>query len=137
MAAAFKKPSYSKAQIATAVAAVKALDGDPDDDTKVPAFWDMCDDMPDISQIDFGDAGQVNVVLKDLMASTKRLNRAKLLWHVQHPGQAMRTNPFTTEPIVGAINDGAFVVIDGHHRLAAQMLLGATQYPVWSVPVKN
>lgn len=137
MAGAFKKPSYTKAQIDAAVVAAKALDPDGDDDSKIAAFWDMADDMPDISQIDFGDAGQVVVVLKDLLASTKRLNRQKLIWHVQHPGQAMRANPFTTEPIVGAIDDGQFVIIDGHHRLAAQMLLGATKYPVWSVPVKN
>ena len=59
-----KKPTYSKAQIAAAVVAVNALDSDPDDSTKVPAFWDRPDKLPDISQIDFGDATQATVVLK-------------------------------------------------------------------------
>ena len=97
---AFDKPTFTKAQVAAAVVKAKALDAAGDDPNKVTAFWPLADDMPDISQIDFGDAGQVVVVLADLLASTKRMNRKKLVWHVQHPGQAMRQNPFTTVPIL-------------------------------------
>lgn len=131
-----KKPTYTKAQIAAAVTAIGALEADGDDPNKVAVLWKRSKKLPDISQIDFGDAVQADCNLSTVLASTKRLNRTKLVWHVKHPGQAMRANPFTTEPMTCLMPNGDVIVVDGHHRLAAQKLLGATSYPVWQVPIK-
>ena len=128
---------FTPAQIKAAVAAVNALPADGDDPNKVAAFWDCADDLPDISQIDFGDATRAQANLATILASTKRLNRTKLLWHVKHPGQAMRKNPFTTEPMVCTTDDGTVIIVDGHHRLGAQLMLGAKSFPVWNVPVTS
>ena len=101
---------------------------------KVAAPWPMAKKLPDISQLDFGDAIQQTVSIKSLLASTKRLNKAKLVAHIKSGAAPVRTNPFTTPgPLLTKTSEG-LTIVDGHHRLAAMQLLGKDSVKLWVVP---
>lgn len=115
-------------------AAVKAAQALPEvKPGKVAAPWPMAKKLPDISQLDFGDAVQQTVSIKTLLASTKRLNKAKLVAHIKSGAQPIRKNPFTTEPLLTKTSEG-LTIVDGHHRLAAMQLLGKDSVKLWVVP---
>lgn len=123
-------PKFSQDQIDAAVAAVNAMPGG----NKIPTFWPKPKNMPDISDVDFGDVQTTTVPLKGLMASNNNLKRDRLLWHVKNPGKALHNNPFTAMPLVCTTDEGT-TIIDGHHRIAALQLLGATKSQVYNLPM--
>ena len=127
-------PSFTAAQKAAATALVAAM---PDvKPGKVASLWPLAKQCPDISQLDFGDAVQQNVAIKSLLASSKRLNRQKLLDHIAAGAQPVRVNPFTSEPMLTKTDEG-LVIVDGHHRLAAMQLMGAKTVKLWTVPATS
>jgi hypothetical protein len=101
---------------------------------KVAPPWPTAKKFPDISQLDFGDATLQTVSIKTLLASTKTLNKAKLVAHIQSGAAPIRTNPFTTPgPLLTKTKQG-LVIVDGHHRLAAMQMLGTDSVKLWVVP---
>lgn len=132
-------PTFTAKQKAKAAAAVKAMKSPDDDPTHVPLLWPDAKKYPDISQIDFGDAYQAVWNLQDLQAANGHdwLNRQKLLAHIADPGDSLKNpNPFTQYPIVTK-TDAGVLIVDGHHRLGALMLLGAKTWQLWTVPAST
>ena len=125
--------SFSKAQIAAALAAIPLLEGKKSDANKVPTLWEMPKKMPTITDVDFRDMSTTSINIASLFASNKWLKRERLIWHVQHPGEPLNPSVFTTSPIVLQTKDGN-IILDGQHRLAALTLLGATKWPVFLLP---
>jgi hypothetical protein len=75
-------------------------------------------------------AVQVIVTLGDLVGTDPYLRRKRVEKHIEAMGQAL--TPFRSLPIVG--DDGSrMIILDGHHRLMAQWLLGQETAPVWKV----
>ena len=138
-ASGWKAPKFSDAQKKKAVAAVtamEAVDGNPE---HVAQLWPESKDLPDISQIDFGDAYQAVWNLADLRSANGHdwLNRRKLLDHIAAPGDSLKNpNPFTQYPIITKTSSG-LAIVDGHHRLGALMLLGAKTWQLWTVPASQ
>lgn len=133
---AWTAPTFTDDQIAAAQAAVKALpsvDGDPN---HIALPWKLGDKFPDISQLDFGDAMQQVLDPSTLLAATDHawLNRAKVIAHLATPGEPVRMNPFTCEPLLVRKRKGDVLIVDGHHRIAALMFLGVKKYQFWIVP---
>lgn len=100
----------------------------------IPAFWPIPDDVPTIRDLDFGHLTEATVTLDKLKASQNWLNLDRLLWHLQHPGVTAHPNPFTSMPIIMSTAGGPLMIVDGHHRLGALLLLGAEDVPVWMLP---
>lgn len=136
-ALAWTAPTFTAKQKKAAAAAVRGMDSPDDNPDHVAGLWPQADDLPDISQIDFGDAYQAVWTLSGLMAGNGHdwLNRQKLLDHINDPGDSLKNpNPFTAYPIVTKTKDGDVVIVDGHHRLGALLLLGAVTWQLWTVP---
>lgn len=124
---------YTPAQIAAAVTAVKKLPGKKNDPNKIPTLWDRPKAMPTLADVDFGTVTIQSLEVNELLASNKNLKRDRLIWHVQHPGEALNPSVFTENPLVMESPDGN-VIIDGHHRLAALKMLGASEAQVYNLP---
>ena len=123
-----------KNAIAAAVAQAKALPDDGDSDHVAPP-WDR-KGLPALDDVDWQDAALTKVKLAKLRASTKRLKRENLIWHLKHPGEARYRTPFSPYPLV--IDDGDdLVIVDGHHRLAALLMLGETKAAANLLDVKS
>jgi hypothetical protein len=133
---AWAAPTFSDEQVAAGVAAAKALPAVDDDPNHVALFWQIGDKYPDISEIDLGDAFQQITPLASLLAATDHawLNRQKLIAHVAARAAPVRLNPFTAEPLVCQKRKGDLLIVDGHHRLGALTLLGASKWQLWIVP---
>ena len=101
--------------------------------SKIPSPWPLADPMPDITNLDFRDVQPATVVLSGLLASDTNLKRPNLLWHVANPKKSKNPSRFTKRPIVLDAPQGQ-VIVDGHHRLAAQQMLGKTSVKVDLVP---
>ena len=124
----------SQAQIDAAVKVVQGMTSSKKDPNKIPTIWDQPKSMPTISDVDFGDVEFANPALKSLLASNKFLKRDRLLWHVQNPGKALNVNDFTHLPLCCQTSEG-ITIIDGHHRLAALILLGVNKTQVYNLPL--
>ena len=128
--------SFTPAQVKAAIAAVNAM---PADGGYIEPLWPPADKMAKIDQIDFGDAKEIATDLGSLFASTKRMKVSKLVVHlrmcVKAPGSPIRVNPFTAAPMTVCDEDGTVTILDGHHRLGALKILGATSWPTWQVPL--
>lgn len=137
---AWKAPTFTSSQIKAAQKAVKAMPSPDKDPNHIASLWPQGDGYPDISQIDFGDAVQAVWDLTDLRAANGHdwLNRSKVIARIAKPGDSMLTaNPFTAFPIICQDDDGELLIVDGHHRLAALMILGASQWQLWTIPVSS
>ena len=79
------------------------------------------------------DDAQIEVVtLKDLLGTDIFLRRKKIASHIERMGGA--ETPFRNYALI--VNDGgAYKIIDGHHRLFAQWLLGQDEAPAWVATV--
>ena len=122
--------AIDKDNIAAAVSYITNMPGTQKDPTKVPTIWQRPKDMPTIRDIDFQNVTTPTVSIANLLSSNKRLDRQRLIWHAKHPGQRMHVNPLTALPLVGTYDDGQ-VIIDGHHYLAAQLILGTPKAQVY------
>lgn len=99
----------------------------------IPAFWPVPPVVPSIQQLDFGHAVKSAVALEHLKASQNWMRVDALIWHLNHPAKPAHDNPYTSMPLVLVTGDGP-VIVDGHHRLGALLLLGVDEVPVWSLP---
>lgn len=122
---------YTDAQVKAATAAVNALPGG----NKIPTPWERANDLPDIDALDLEGTTVASVKIADLLASDKKIKRDKLLWHVQNPGKRRNPLPLMANPMVASTDEGN-VIVDGHHFLFAQRLLGKTNANVFLVPTK-
>lgn len=75
------------------------------------------------------DGGElITVALDDLLGTDAALSRKKIRKHIEAIGQGL--TPPRYYALVVAQN-GKNVIVDGHHRLMAQWLMGQTTAPVW------
>ena len=128
------KTRFTDAQIAATVQTVKNMVSPKKDQNKIPTLWAKPKVMPTISDVDFGSVELANPTISSLMASNSYLKRDRLIWHVQNPGKSLHDNQFTQAPLVCTTSEG-MTIIDGHHRLAALLLLGATKSQVYNLPL--
>lgn len=70
------------------------------------------------------------VALADLVGTSPFLKVKKVRKHIESMGQALK--PYRTYALVIEIG-GSMIIIDGHHRLMSQWLLGLDSAPVWKV----
>jgi hypothetical protein len=114
--------------------AVKQANKLPDagDGGHVMAPWAKADAVPDTTKADWADAKAKQVKIKGLLATTMRLDRKNLIWHIEHPGQAKFQGTYNTHPQIVKTDEGR-VIVDGHHRLAALMMLGVKKEQVWQL----
>jgi SPP1 gp7 family putative phage head morphogenesis protein len=85
-----------------------------------PNLWDNAE----IELVDFN----------DLYATDKFLSRKNLRKHIEVLGQA--TTPFRSYALVAVVGE-RYTIIDGHHRLMSQWLLGQQKAPVWVIRLKE
>lgn len=77
------------------------------------------------------DNAQIELVKFDeLYATDPFLKRKNVLKHIDNMGQAVQ--PYRSYALV-VVKGGRKIIIDGHHRLMAQWLLGQDTAPVWKV----
>ena len=86
--------------------------------------------LPSIADGDWDKAKQKVIKFSKLQATNAQLNRQNLIWHIQNPGKARMKKPHNTQPQV-IKTDGAYAIVDGHHRLSALKMLGLDKAPVW------
>ena len=87
--------------------------------------------LPVISGKDWSKSKLVQVKIKKLQGSTARVSRANLLWHVRNPGKSKFRGVWNTHLQVLQTNGGDKVIIDGHHRATALLMLGVKRDSVW------
>lgn len=130
---------FSDEAVAGAHAALAAMPARKKKPGEVKTLWKVPKQkkIPTISEVDFRDIKKQTISLADgsLRASNKGLDRARMDWHIDHPGQAKNVSPMTELPLVMATSDGP-IILDGQHRLAALKLLGATRAPVYMLPTR-
>lgn len=85
-------------------------------------------DHPTIDPAIWSDAELAVIRLDELIGTDPFLNRKNLKKHIQAMGQAI--TPYRSLALV-IEKDGNSIIIDGHHRLMAQWLLGQDKAPVW------
>lgn len=95
----------------------------------VQSFWATVE-VPTIDPSVWDSARAEVLPLDSLTGTDVALKRKKVAKHIESLGQAL--TPYKSLPLVIQQGD-KFVIIDGHHRLAAQWLLGMEQAPVWLV----
>lgn len=74
------------------------------------------------------------VDFNNLYATDKFLSRKKIRKHVEVLGQAV--TQFRSHALVAVVGD-RYTIIDGHHRLMSQWLLGQQKAPVWVIRLKE
>lgn len=72
--------------------------------------------------------------LDELVGTDSFLSRKKVKKHIEAMGQAL--TPYRHYALV-VVKNGQKVILDGHHRLMAQWLLGQPTAPVWLVEEKK
>lgn len=78
-------------------------------------------------------AKQKSVKLSKLQATNAQLSRDNLIWHLQNPGKSRFAGPLNTHPQILKTKGGDKVVVDGHHRLAAESMLGLKRDMCWQL----
>ena len=117
------------ADIDTAVRKVKKLP-DAGDAGHVMSPFRLAKQIPATTGADWRDAKQEMVKIRKLLGSTARLNRDNLIWHIRHPGQGRYRGHYNTHAQI--VDDGEGLVIeDGHHRLAALLMLHVKRDTAW------
>jgi hypothetical protein len=109
--------------------ALQRLDNLPQLDGLVDVPW-RCTDAPEFDPAIWETAVLEVVALADLSATSPRLKVKKVRKHIEVMGQALK--PYRTYSLVIEIG-GDKIIVDGHHRLMSQWLLGLDSAPVWKV----
>ena len=125
-----RKPP-TPADIKAAVKQVKQMPEAPDGKNNVSTPWGVTqDDVP--AAIDWSDAKTKTVKLDELKTTAGHVSvdRDKLVWHVQNPGQS---ETGLLHPYVYKTASGDRVIVDGHNRLFALMLLDQNKQIVFQV----
>lgn len=84
--------------------------------------------VPTINPNAWDDAKLEIVNLDELLATDPYLDRKRVKHHIESMGQAL--TPYRSYALV-MVKDGSSIIVDGHHRLMAQWLLGQDQAAVW------
>ena len=119
----------SKLEVERALSRLKILPNPPgeEESDRIEIAWEMID--PITVDPNIWDKAQLVIVnLKDLTATDTFLDKKRLKKHIKSMGQAItdyRAYPLVVE------RDDKQIIIDGHHRLMAQWLLGQDTAPVW------
>jgi hypothetical protein len=86
--------------------------------------------VPEFDPAIWEEAALEVVALADLVGTSPLLKVKKVRKHIEAMGQALK--PYRTYALVIEIG-GSMIIIDGHHRLMSQWLLGLDSAPVWKV----
>jgi len=70
------------------------------------------------------------VDFNELYATDKFLSRKKIRKHIDVLGQAV--TPFRSHALIAVVGD-RYTIIDGHHRLMSQWLIGQQKAPAWVI----
>jgi hypothetical protein len=81
----------------------------------------------------YDEANLTVVNLNELFGTDPYLSRKKVKQHIESLGQAL--TPYRHYALV-VVKNGQKTILDGHHRLMAQWLLGQPTAPVWLVEEK-
>ena len=87
--------------------------------------------LPEIPQGSWDLAKQKSVKFKELQATNAQLKRDDLIWHIKNPGKSRFAGRYNTHPQVLKTEKGDLVIVDGHHRLAAEQMLGLKKDMAW------
>ena len=109
--------------------ALARLDAMPATDGLVPIPFPVVP-VPEFDPAIWEEAVLEIVALADLVGTSPLLKVKKIRKHIESMGQALK--PYRTYALVIEI-EGSMIVIDGHHRLMSQWLLGLDSAPVWKV----
>jgi hypothetical protein len=118
----------SKMEMERALSRLKIIPNAPSEDDKyIEMPWQRIE--PITVNPNIWDNAELSIVnLEDLTATDTFLNRKKLKEHIKFMGQAL--TPYRAYALVIQRGDQQ-IIIDGHHRLMAQWLLGQETAPVW------
>ena len=119
------------ADIASAVKEVKQMPGAGDQQHVAAQFDVYGKPMPATPNGAWANAELKTIKFKKLQATNAQLDRANLIWHLQHPGQSKMRSPHNTHPQVIKTDKGDYLIADGHHRLSALRLLGVKRDSAW------
>ena len=124
------------AQVAAALSRLATLPNpnDPaisDDHRFIASPWQVAP-MPGVDPQVWDTAEATVVQVSGLTGTAPYLKRRKVARHILSMGQSL--TPFTSLPLVIRQGD-RLVIVDGHHRLCALMLLGVEDAPVWLADV--
>lgn len=89
-------------------------------------------DAPFVDLQEWDEAVLTIVSLSDLKATSPVLKTKKVAKHIDAMGQALK--PFRTYALVVECR-GSMIIVDGHHRLMSQWLLGQEFAPIWKVSI--
>jgi hypothetical protein len=70
--------------------------------------------------------------MDELLATDQWMRRKKIRRHIENMGQAV--TPFRSLPLIAVVN-GESIIIDGHHRLMAQWLLGQQSASAYTIKI--
>lgn len=125
-----RKPPTSQ-DIAKAVKKAQKLPDNGDAGKVLPPYPFYPKALPVISGTDWNKSGLKKIKLKKLQASTARISRPNLVWHIQHPGQSKNSGKWNGHIQVLKTKGGDLVIIDGHHRASALKMLKVKKDTVW------
>jgi hypothetical protein len=125
-------------EVARALSRLEILPNPPDpqleDPTKyVESPWTIVPTFT-IDPNAWDDAVLATVNLEDLVATDPFLNRKKVRKHIEAMGQALTPHRHYAMVIV---RGGEYTIIDGHHRLMSQWLLGQATAAAWVLTLKG
>lgn len=125
-----RKPP-TPADIKAAVQKVKDMPDSPDGKNNVSTPFGVSQDAVPAT-IDWSQAKTKSVDLDELKTTPDHVStdRDKLIWHVQHPGQSENG---LLHPYVYKTASGDRVIVDGHNRLFALVLLNQDTQTVFQV----
>ena len=104
-----------------------------DIDKYVESPWTLVDTFT-IDPNLWDDAVLATIKLEDLFATDPFLSRKKVRKHIENMGQALTPNRHYA---LIAMRDEQAIIVDGHHRLMAQWLLGQDKAAAWVITLKG
>jgi len=126
-----ERAQVTVADIASAVKDVKKMPGAGDQQHVAAQFDVFGKSIPATPDGAWANAELKVIKFKKLQATNAQLDRANLIWHLQHPGQSKMKSAHNTHPQVIKTDKGDLIIADGHHRLSALRLLGVKKDSVW------
>jgi hypothetical protein len=121
---------YLPAEIQEAESKIKSMPSVDGEKNQVPVLWPRVE-APEIKDSEWSKAKLKRVKIKKLFATDNTLKRDDLSWHAANPGESKAG---ISHPRV-VVQDGKKIIVNGHHRLAALMLLGQKKDLVWQLKI--
>lgn len=112
-----------------AVDKLNDIPGTDDDDNLIPVPWQKTD-RPKVPTAEWGDAELRSFPIESLTATQDYVRRDTVEWHLTHLNDAANDNKAMPNILQ---TDKGDLIYDGHHRLAALWLLGATTANCWTL----